>query len=344
MKNNWKDITLTKKATIKDAMKVLDIGLRIVLIVDENNKFVATITDGDIRRGLLRGESLDSAVVKIMNSNPTFILPGLSQHAIHNKLHHHKVLALPVVDENKNIIGFETIDNLDEEDPDALIVLMAGGFGKRLMPLTENTPKPMLPLVDTPILEHIIDTFIMQGFRNFCITTHYKAEIIKGHLKQDKYANITIDFVTEDEPLGTAGSLFLLSDKVKTNFIVMNSDLLIKTDFKNLLDFHKKHGEIGTVCTKEYTHQVPYGVVCLEDMHISKIVEKPTYSHFINAGVYCFNKNVFDYIREEKYLDMPNLLQKIIQDKKKLSAFPIHEYWLDIGNTKDYKQAQLDYK
>jgi dTDP-glucose pyrophosphorylase len=345
MISHWNHITLNSNATIKEAMETLNAtGVRIVLIADQECHLIATVTDGDIRRGLLRGINLEMSVTNIMNNSPIFVSPGLTKDEVHDILRHTGVLAVPIVDEQKKILGLETIDCIDQDlETETLVVLMAGGFGKRLMPLTENVPKPMLPLGDSPILEHIVENLRMQGFKNFCITTHYKSEIIQQHFDQKKYVDINIDFIIEDEPLGTAGALFLLKNKVNSDFIVMNSDLLLKTNFRNLVAFHQKHKEIATICTKQYNYQVPYGVVCLENMAVSSILEKPTYSHLINAGAYCFNHSVFNYMPEKKYMDMPTLLQNIIKANKKVYAYPIHEYWVDIGTLETLTRAREEY-
>jgi dTDP-glucose pyrophosphorylase len=345
MINNWNRITLNLNSIIKEVMEVLDAtGMRIVLIADEKMHLLGTVTDGDIRRGLLRGIDICASVSNIMNKSPISVSPRLMKDEVHDIIRHTGVLAVPIVDDQKKIIGLETIDSLDNDlELDTMVVLMAGGYGKRLMPLTEKLPKPMLPLGDNPIIEYIVENLKIQGFRNFCITTHYKSEIIQQHFHQKKYSDINIDFIVEDEPLGTAGALFHLKNKIDDDFIVMNSDLLLKTNFRNLLSFHRNHGEVGTICTKKYNYEVPYGVVCLENMAVSNIIEKPTYSYLINAGAYCFSNAVFNYFHEKKHMDMPTLLQTILNENKKICAFPIHEYWVDIGNIDDYQKATLNH-
>lgn len=342
---HWKKISLSPTAPISEAMENLNkFGLRIVLIADENDSLIATVTDGDIRRGLLQGFNLADSVSKVMNTEPVVISPGLTKNEISTQFHSFDVLAIPVLGENRKIVGLELINERDKQrEKDTAVVLMAGGFGKRLMPLTEDTPKPMLPVGSKPILEHIIENLISQGFVSFYIMTHYKSDIIKEHFQKKKYPGITIEIIFEDDPLGTAGALFFLKDKINSDFIVMNSDLLIKTDFKEIIYFHKKHNNLGTLCTKQYDYQVPFGIVCTDGDSLSGILEKPTYTHFINAGIYCYTPSVFNYINEKKYLDMPNLLEKVMNDNKKIDVFLIHEYWSDIGSIKDYNEAQSNY-
>ncbi len=345
MINNWKKISLNKDASLKDTMQALDAsGLRITFIIDAGGRLIGTATDGDIRRGLLKGLSLESNVSLIMNKNPIFVLEDATKQSIHDILHCASVLAVPVVDNNKKVIGLETIDSIEGVSyHDTPVVLMAGGFGKRLHPLTENVPKPMLPLGTKPILEHIIESFKLQGFKNFYITTHYKTEIIQDYLKKNDLG-VNIEYVIEDEPLGTAGSLFLLKDTLNSDFIVMNADLLIKINFQNLLSFHQKHQGIGTVCVKQHSYQVPFGVVSFDAAaKVNEIIEKPLYSHFVNAGIYCFDENILEFCAQKEYMDMPTFLQNIILANKNISAFPIHENWVDIGNMDDYQKVNKEF-
>ncbi len=345
MINNWQDITVKKTAILKEAMNILNtFASRIVLVSEENDRLIGTITDGDIRRGLLRGLTLTSNVAEVMNCSPLVATLDQTQDSIQNLLQQHSILAIPIVDETKKIIGLETINSINAtKNMDVDVVLMAGGFGKRLQPLTEHTPKPMLPLGTKPILEHIIEDFVAQGFKNFYISTYYKSDIIKDYFKDGQTFGANIQYIEEDEPLGTAGVLYLLKDKIKSSFIVMNADLLVKVNFKNLIEFHENHHTLATMCVRLSSHQVPYGVVELEDLVVKSISEKPNYSYFISAGIYCFNKQVFNYINKKEYLDMPTLFQTIINEQNNVHAFPIHEYWIDIGRVDHLNRAREDY-
>ncbi len=345
MISDWKNIALYKSASLKDAMKALDdSGLRVIFVIDQSEHLLATVTDGDIRRGLLAGLNLDAPVSLVMKSNPICISSDATKESIQDILRNANVLALPVVDGVNKVIGLETIDTVEDKFcTDTTVVLMAGGFGKRLLPLTDHVPKPMLPLGNRPIIERIVEDFKLQGFKNFCITTHYKAEIIQKHFEKNPL-NVNIEFFNEDEPLGTAGSLFLLKDRIHSDFFVMNADLLVKTNFKNLLAFHKKNNQVATMCVKQHSYQVPFGVVQIEDMGVLNIIEKPLYSHFINSGIYCFNESIFKFCNEKKYMDMPTLLQNLITENKKICAFPIHEHWVDIGCMDDYQKVNASLK
>lgn len=339
--HNWKKAVLGADATLKDAMHSLNkqIG-RIVLILQNDGRLLGTITDGDIRRGLLRGLTLDDGVSEVMNHSPLVAFPAQTKESMHTILRQHSILAIPIIDNERRVVGLETIDSVEEKSHNNMdIVLMAGGFGKRLLPLTEHTPKPMLPLEGSkPMLQGIIEEFVRQGFCNIYISTHYKPDVIKNYFKDGQEFGCTINYTHEVEPLGTAGALSFLKDKIKKSFIVMNADLSVKINYMNLIDFHQTNGALATMCVRRADYQVPYGVVELEGLHIKKIQEKPCYTHFINAGIYCFSNNIFDYIGYDQYLDMPALFQKVIEDGQCVTAFPIHECWVDIGIIDQYKR------
>lgn len=339
MIKTWKIIALNSSETIKQAMSKLSSGaLRIVLVVDKNDKLVGTITDGDIRRGLLRGLTLEDPIDNVMNINPVFITDDKKDPSrVKRILRSCGVLAAPIVDSNRRVIGLETLDSLDISDKvDTPIVLMAGGFGKRLHPLTEALPKPMLPAGDKPIIECIIDNLSDQGFYKFYITTHYKSEMIEEHFNKERFAHLEIEFVREAKPLGTAGSLYFLKHKIKNDFCVMNADLINNANFRNLLSFHKQQENISTVSVRKHPYQFPFGVIEVSGTKVSSIKEKPTYSFFVNAGIYCFSNKIFNHLTKEEYLDMPDLLDQVMQEGESITAFPLHESWLDIGRHNDY--------
>jgi len=220
---------------------------------------------------------------------------------------------------------------------------MAGGFGKRLRPLTEHTPKPLLQIGSKPILETILDQFVEAGFHRFYISTHYKAEMVQEHFGNGSERGISIQYVHEYEPLGTAGALGLLPDDLPDlPIMMMNGDLLTKVDFIELLNFHSSNGGDATMCVREYEFEVPYGVIKAEDYRITSIVEKPVHRFFVNAGVYVLSPSVVEDIDGGSYLDMPHMLEERIRSDRKINMFPIHEYWLDIGKMEQFEQAQID--
>lgn len=347
MKTNLKNISLKDSATLKDAMRVLNESpVKLVLVLGNKDQLLGTVTDGDVRRGLLTGLSLDDPIRQIMNRDPTVAMPEMGIEIIRGLIHSNRVCAIPIVDAERKIVGLETIDSLEPtHNMDVDVILMAGGFGKRLLPLTQDIPKPMLPLEgNKPMLEGIIEEFVRQGFHNFYISTHYKSDAIKDYFKDGKEFGCTINYTQEAEPLGTAGALSLLKEEIKNSFIVMNADLSVKINYRNLIEFHHNHQALATMCVRRAEYQVPYGVVELEDLHIKGIQEKPHYAYLINAGIYCFSREILDYITFNQQLDMPTLFQKIIKEQQNVSAFPIHEYWVDIGNVEGLDQARKEYQ
>jgi NDP-sugar pyrophosphorylase family protein len=212
-----------------------------------------------------------------------------------------------------------------------------------LRPLTDHLPKPLLKVGNKPILENILDQFIASGFHDFYISIHYKSEMVKKHFGDGSNWNVSIKYIHEEEPLGTAGGLGLLpSDLPKLPILMMNGDLLTKIDFDKLLNFHLETGDDATMCVREYDFQVPYGVIKADGRHIVSIQEKPIQNFFVNAGVYVLNQSILDIVDGVNYLDMPELLEKIIKGSGRVNMFPVHEYWLDIGQIEQFDQAQQD--
>jgi UDP-2-acetamido-4-(D-alanylamino)-2,4,6-trideoxy-alpha-D-mannopyranose hydrolase len=344
--NDWKKVLLKPNDSMEYAIKVLhEGGYRIALVSDEHRRLLGTVTDGDIRRALIKKLSMKSPVSHIMNSNPLTVDSKFKNSDILSIMSNQGLLHMPVVDKEGILFGLETLQGLVEKPVyDNPILLMAGGFGKRLYPLTEDTPKPLLKVGEKPILEMIIEQFISHGFHNFYISTHFKSEQIKDYFQNGEQYNISINYVHEDFPLGTAGSLGLLPDNMPDlPIIVMNGDLVTNIDFKNLLDFHSDHDSKATMCVREYDYQVPYGVVEIDNYVITKIKEKPVHKFFVNAGIYVLNRNLIDNIDGKSYLDMTDFLCAELSDNE-VYAFPIHEYWLDIGQKDEYEKANQEIK
>jgi dTDP-glucose pyrophosphorylase len=346
--HDWPKVILKLNDTIQTAIMVLDEvsaeSLRIVVIVDENERLIGTVTDGDIRRGLIKRFSMDTAITKIMSTNPIVAFESDDKQQIFSKMKELDVFSIPIIDSDRKIVGIETLTNLLEKNKyDNPVLLMAGGFGERLKPLTEHLPKPLLKLGGKPILEHILEQFIASGFHDFYISIYYKAEIVKKHFGDGGNWNVSIKYIHEEEPLGTAGALGLLpSNLPKLPILVMNGDLLTKIDFNKLLNFHFETGDEATMCVRDYDFQVPYGVIKADGNHIVSIQEKPIQNYFINAGVYVLNQSILDIIDGVNYLDMPQLLEKIIKANGQVNMFPVHEYWLDIGQIEQFDKAQQD--
>ena len=344
--HNWSNTILKETNTMHDAVKVLDDeALGIVMIVNGDNKLIGTVTDGDIRRGLLKHLSMNTVLSEVMFREPTVGSVEDDRDKILIQMKALGLMQIPLLDKEKRVVGLETfhqiLSNNRRENP---IFLMAGGFGKRLRPLTNDTPKPLLKVGAKPILESILEQFIEAGFYNFYISTHFKAEMVRDYFGDGSKWNVNIKYVFEESPLGTAGSLGLLPTNLPDlPILMMNGDLLTKVDFIELLNFHIDHGADATMCVREYDFQVPYGVVKSKNHLITSIEEKPKHSFFVNAGIYVLNPSMLKDIDGKSYIDMPNLIQNTIDNSGQVTMFPVHEYWLDIGHIAQFEKAQEDY-
>lgn len=331
--------TLSSEATIKDAVELLqECKIKVIVIVDEDNKVIGTITDGDIRRGLLNNISLTNKCSIIMNRNPHCALD--SDSVLINELLTKNKLSVVIVDKENRFIGIESSIRVDKTiSKKNTVVIMAGGEGKRMMPLTLSTPKPLLYIKDKPILHKIIDSLSAHGFSNIIISVRYKADDIKNYFEDGKKFNVNINYIEEKDPLGTAGSLSLLENKIEGPIIVMNGDLMTSINYEQLLDFHQKSNKSITLCTVNYDILIPFGTIRLNDSELIKVEEKPVKSYLINAGIYVIEENVVSKMEKGVPIDMTSLIDKYIE-KKSVSVFPLHEHWLDIGNPENLKKAQ----
>jgi dTDP-glucose pyrophosphorylase len=344
--SDWNNSILSDKSTTRDAIELLEKSkFGTVFVVGDNGQLMGTITDGDVRRSIIRGGGLDVNILNTVNTSPIVVFKDYDQDEIKGKLKDLSIQHIPVLDSDNRLIDVVGESELQEKIYDNPVFLMAGGFGTRLKPLTNNTPKPMLHIGDKPILETIILEFKKQGFWNFYISTHYLHEKIKLHFHNGERLGVSINYIYEDEPLGTAGALSLLPDEAKKMpLILMNGDLLTKANFEKLLNFHNKINFPVTTCVREYDFQVPFGVVESQKNKVIKIVEKPIHKFFVNAGIYVLSSNTVKSIRKHQQLDMPDLLNLEIEKGHNVASFPLHEYWLDIGRIDEFNQAQKDIK
>lgn len=328
--------------SILHAMKVLDAGgKQVVLVVDEGRRLVATLTDGDVRRGLLSGVTLDEPVRRVMWINPVTVVQGERAEVIRHIMRSHGVRQIPVLDAEGVPCGLAVFD--EDEDTcarDTRVVLMAGGLGTRLRPLTEELPKPMLPVGDKPLLELIIQNFVNQGFRKFDISVNYRREIIQGYFGDGERFNCEIGYVVEEARMGTAGALTLLPQRPSEPFLVMNADLLTSVNFVTMIEHHKAYSALATLGAREYTIEVPFGVIGCEGEQLVEIVEKPVHRHLVNAGIYVLSPEALDYLQPGVPADMPDLFQRLMAAGQRASVFPLREYWLDIGAFSDLERAR----
>jgi dTDP-glucose pyrophosphorylase len=344
MITDWQKTAVPPNATMKMVMQVIDKGaLQIALVVEDGCRLLGTVTDGDIRRAILRGEPLDAPVQSFMNANPITGLIDEDAHFWQRTMQRYKRYHLPILDANGCVIGLARYETPDEPQRDNLVVLMAGGQGTRLRPLTETVPKPLLTIGSKPILETIIENFIDHGFHHFALCINYKGELIRSFFKDGSQWDVDISYVEENEPLGTAGALGLLEEIPEQPFFVMNGDVLTKVDFVRLLEFHKKQGFTATMCVREYHHQIPYGVVELDGHKLSGLKEKPIQHYYVNAGIYVLDPSVLACIPSHQYLDMPRLFGMLMEKNEPVGTFPLREYWIDIGQKDQFEQAHNDY-
>ena len=343
---NWSRTILSQDSIMQDAIKVLNNeSFRIVLVADKNNKLLGTITDGDVRRAIMKNISMESKLKTFMYKKPTTLKHPYKKENALSIMKKNSLLHLPILDNKGKIIDLEILQNLLEENKQPYSVLiMAGGFGKRLMPITKNIPKPLLLISNKPILEIIIEQLSKNHFKKIFISTFYKSEMIQNYFRDGKEWNLDITYLREKKQLGTAGSLSLIPKNHRAfPILVMNSDLLTKLDFDELMLFHKKKKNMVTVCIRKKTFNIPYGVVKHSNDRIKEIIEKPSQEFFINAGIYVIDPQIFAKVKKNQYLDMTDLIKECIKNKLKVVPFPIHEYWSDIGLKEDFKSAEKNW-
>ncbi len=340
-----KNLLLKQTSTIEEALKVIEIGaMKIALVLDSDEVLIGTLTDGDIRRGLLSGLTLSDNIDSIIFKDPTVCYIEDTKEKILELAVEKKLYQVPVVDRDGRLIGIEEVDELlKPKKKTNRVVLMVGGLGTRLRPLTENTPKPMLKVGNRPILETIIMNFKKYGFINIILSVSYKSEVIEAYFGDGSSFGVNIEYIHEDKRMGTAGALSLIRDKLDEDFFVMNGDILTNINFAHLLDFHLFKNSKATMCVREYDFQVPYGVVKVDNEKITSIVEKPIHNFFVNAGIYILSESILNNIPDNSFYDMPTLFDELISQEQTVLSFPIHEYWLDIGRPSDFEQAQSEY-
>lgn len=341
----WAKTLIEPDTSIITAMQVIDsTSLGISLVVDGEKHLLGTVTDGDIRRAILRGISLHENVSQIMNRHPITASVCQCPSEMLTIIKQKQIRHLPVIDESGRLVRLEVLSELANFGKrDNWVVLMAGGLGSRLHPLTNDCPKPMLKVGDKPILETIITNFIEYGFSKFYLAVNYKAEMIEDYFGDGAKWGIKIHYLREQSRLGTAGALSLLPEKPTQPLFIMNGDLLTKINFAQLLDFHIEHHAQATMCVREYNFQVPYGVVEIDQHRLKKVIEKPVQQFFVSAGVYLLEPEALSHIPQNTYFDMPSLFDILIENQFETTVFPVREYWLDIGRMGDFERANGEF-
>lgn len=330
---------------LRTVIEVIDRAeLQIALVIDAEKRLLGTVTDGDVRRALLRGHTLVDAIAPVMNTHPLTTTPETHSAAVDALMLRTGLRRIPVVGAGGKLMAL-AIPSQDVRQPKLpqRVVIMAGGLGSRLGTLTQDRPKPLLHVGAKPILETILDAFVEQGFTEFTFTVNYRAEMIMEYFGNGSRWGASIDYVRETEPLGTAGSLTLLRERPTSPLLVMNGDLLTKVDFRRLLEFHRIGGHLATMTVREHATPIPYGVVDIQAQRIVSLVEKPVKQYFINAGIYVLEPACIDFIPADSPYDITDLFTRLLEQGYPLGAFPIHEYWQDIGQVGDLQQAKDDY-
>ncbi len=337
-KNSLSDVILSDKCTLQEIVVSLNnTGMKIILIVDKHGKYVGTITDGDIRKGLLNGLDINGLANKIINRNSIFHLSNETKEVIGKTITEKKVFHIPILNKDKTINGLYVLDQFMSKIKSNKIIIMAGGKGERLMPYTKDCPKPMLRVMGKPILEIIIERAKKQGFTDFIISVNYLGQIIKEYFGDGSKWEVSINYVNETKPLGTAGSLGFLKSKLKEPFFVINGDIITDVPFEDILDFHNYNKAVATMSVNNYEMQNPYGVVFTKGIHITGFEEKPKYLSYVNSGIYLLNPEALKYTKRNVFLNMPELFNLLRKSNNKTIVFPVHETLLDIGQRSEYE-------
>jgi dTDP-glucose pyrophosphorylase len=341
---NWRDAVLLEGSTIEQAIKCLnDTGIQIVLVVGANGGLVGTVTDGDIRRGLLRGLNLKGSLESVTLRNPLVVPPDLKSDLVAQLMRANRIHQLPVVDEQGSVVGLHLWDEISTPKArSSPMVIMAGGLGTRLQPHTETCPKPLLPVAGKPMLEHIVERARNEGFVKFFIAIRYLGHLIEEYFGDGSRWNVDIQYLREADPLGTAGALSMLDPRPTESIVVTNGDVLTDVRYGEFLEFHLRNGAAATMAVRLFEWQHPYGVVATQGIDITGFEEKPVYRSNVNAGVYALRPEALDSLLPAQRCDMPMLFQAVQSKGQRIVVYPMHEPWLDVGRPGDYAQASAE--
>jgi len=325
-----------------ESLRIIERGaVQIALVVDEQQRLLGTLSDGDIRRAILSGETLEAPVERLMKRKFRFVRCGDDQQVVLEMMRREVLSQIPVLDEKGRVSELLLLhDLLVQSQLDNAVVIMAGGKGTRLRPHTEHCPKPMVHVDGKPILEILLEQCIASGFRQFYLSVNYLKEQIIDHFQDGKRWGVSIEYLLEDEPLGTAGSLQLLPSSVLEPILVLNGDVLTKLNTSQLLRFHVENEAAATLCVREHVVKVPFGVVQAKGVELVGFEEKPSFNHLVNAGVYVVDPQLLHLLPHHQYTDMPTLLQNAQREGHRVLVCPIHEYWIDVGRQETLDEAQ----
>ncbi|WP_319245030.1 nucleotidyltransferase family protein [uncultured Propionivibrio sp.] len=342
LSSQWEKALVPESATLTDAIRCLnEAKTQIALVVAADRVLVGTVTDGDIRRGLLRGVSMESPAASVMQRSPLVVTQQVSREAVFQLMQANRIHQLPVVDAERRAVGLHLWHDLAATPKrDNQMVIMAGGKGTRLRPHTDNCPKPLLPVSGKPMLEHIIERAKSNGFHRFVFSVHYLGHMIEEYFGDGARWDVNIEYLYESEPLGTAGAIALLRDRPESAFLVSNGDVLTDINYGDLLDFHLRHGSTATMAARLYEWQHPFGVIQTKGVDIVGFEEKPVLRNHINAGIYVLEPQAIELLQAGVPCDMPTLFGRLQERGRRTIVYPMHEPWLDVGRTDDYLAIQ----
>ena len=340
---------IDENSNIKQVIsKIENGGLKIALVINNKNKVIGTICDGDIRRGLLKGLNTKSSISSIITRNFIYSKSNYTKVNVIRLMKENGIYQVPILSDNYELLGLEIADELKPTSQYELLpnsaLLMAGGRGERLRPLTDNCPKPLLPINGEPILEIILKQCISAGVNNFYISVHYLSEKIINYFGDGSKWGVQIKYLKEEIPLGTAGALKLIPDELDQPILIINGDILTKVNFRNIFNYHKINNSDITICAREYLIRCPFGVIEVKGNKFKSMIEKPTLNQLVNAGIYILDSKIINLIKKDLYLDMPDLITMAKGLEKNIIVYPVHEYWLDIGKPETLDRAVFEWE
>ncbi|MDO9112932.1 MAG: nucleotidyltransferase family protein [Polaromonas sp.] len=340
----WRQAILPVKTSIQHAIRSLDqASIKIVMVVNEAGELEGTISDGDIRRGLLKGLDLSSPIASVIHRNALVVTPEMGREVVLQLMGANKIQQIPIVNELRQVVGVHLWDEITTLPARSnLMIIMAGGMGTRLRPYTETCPKPLLPVAGKPMLEHIIERAKLEGFSHFVLAVHYLGHMIQSHFGNGEQLGVQIDYLNEKSPLGTAGALGLLSPRPVAPFVVTNGDVITDIHYGELLDFHIRHNAMATMAVRMHEWQHPFGVVQTRGIEIVGFEEKPVARSHINAGVYALEPDALNLLSQDAHCDMPTLFERLQAKAMRTVAYPMHEPWLDVGRPDDLNRANTE--
>jgi dTDP-glucose pyrophosphorylase/predicted transcriptional regulator len=341
MTDKWRAALVRRDGTVQGAIESMNASaMQIVLVVDADQILIGTVTDGDIRRGLISGRSLQSPIESVVNHDSLVVPPHFDRDLVLHLMRANRIHQLPIVDSDRRVVGVHLLDELVQpERRTNVMVIMAGGQGTRLRPHTENCPKPLLPVGGKPMLEHIIERAKVDGFCRFVISVHYLGHMIEEYFGDGSRWDVELEYLREPSPLGTAGAIGLMAARPDEAFVVSNGDIVTNVRYRELLEFHAVHRAAATMAVRPYEWQQPYGVVNTRGVDIVGFEEKPIVRSQVNAGIYVLSPVVFDFLEQGQRCDMPTLFQRLQDGGRRTIVYPMHEPWMDVAKPRDLAQA-----